>query len=104
MKVGDHDEADHRSRDDVHQRQGRDGRQHQQEYDGSDASIADTGARYLFLQGALTECWAAHFGRDRHPSNSRSGDALSGCFRQSVPPAEWQSKVIQRCRRRLLNP
>ena len=64
MKVGDHDEADHRSRDDVHQRQGRDGRQHQQEYDGSDASIADTGARYLFLQGALTECRAAHFGLD----------------------------------------
>ena len=29
---------------------------------------------------------------------------MSGCFRQSVPPAEWQSKVLQRCRRRLLNP
>jgi hypothetical protein len=35
LQVGDRDEDDDRSRNDVHQRQGPDGRQRQEEYDGT---------------------------------------------------------------------
>jgi hypothetical protein len=46
-------------------------------------------ARYLFLQGALTECWAAHFGRD--PASVEL--PLWRCVVRLLPPIRGARRV-----------
>jgi hypothetical protein len=46
-------------------------------------------ARYLFLQGALTECWAAHFGRD--PASVEL--PLWRCVVRLLPPIRAAGRV-----------